>query len=221
VDIEAPDLVELTLEHIIEGIEASDLRREFDTDLDNTVSQTEYDEYLEVASLEYLAINDQLMQIEDGTMTCSTVAVSFNNLVGTHVDSTVKVTIRVDVRYEFDFQGSGRSVTYTGVWDATGAGFDMWDVTDDSSYRLKVSGTYDLDISSLQHMEDQIEDGDVGILLDGTEMQNLWNDTMGQVTSITVVKPKQEDGDSPGLGIGITAAAILCSMVVASRRQRR
>jgi hypothetical protein len=162
------------------------------------------------------------MRVDGGTMTCSTVAVTFLGLVGSQTDSTTLVTARVVVTTDFDLPDAGRSITYSGVWDATDTGIDMWDVTDTSSYELKVFGKYKLDITGPQALKDHLTDGDKGIELSGTEMQSQWNATMGQVTSVTVVSTKNSGGDdgddSPGFGLIVAASAVLVAILVSIRR---
>jgi hypothetical protein len=226
VDIEFKKVeqVRYTIEIVIEGEDAKGLRGEFDSDVDGTVTQGEYDQHIEFKQLEMVSWNSTSIKLNDRKHQSRSMTFELQGMVGS-ATSTSPVTQVVVVDVFFAEPVEAGTHTYSDFLSTSDNGGDMWDVTADSLWTMSAPTGWKFKTDDWSSgLKTYLGAGGTTVTLSGLQMQSDWNTTMGVMNSFVITEkaPTDVDDESPGFGVAITMAGLLTVMMlaVAYRRKR-
>lgn len=214
------DRVVQTIEMLIEGEDAKDLRGEFDSDVDGTVTRAEYDQHIEFFHLEFASWNSTDLKLDGASHESKVMTFELLGVVGSST-STSPVTQVVVLDITFPQVEEGATHTYAGSLSGDRGG-DMWDVTADSLWTMSAPSGWRFKAEDLpQGVKTYLGGGGSTITLSGLQMRADWNESVGAVNAL-VITEKAEGGeeDAPGFGAVLGTTAILAAVATLHRRRR-
>lgn len=221
--------IRMTMSMWAEGEYAEETRSNFDTDEDGTVSQTEYDTMMDLMSSYMGDMNESTMKLDGKVNDRTGFEFSYDGLVGP-VDSTDPVITSIILDVYWDNVTEADTHTYgDGDWDDDEGGDEdgMWNVTDDSWFKMEVASPWKFDTTGWSaDMKGLLKSDDRVLEFTGADLQTKWNTTMADTDSIVITKNggggdgDGDDDDSPGFGALMAASALMAALVLASRRRR-
>jgi hypothetical protein len=214
------DRVVQTIELVIEGEDAKDLRGEFDSDVDGTVTRTEYDQHIEFFHLEFASWNSTDIKLDGNSHESKVMTFELEGVVGSST-STSPVTQVVVLDITFPQVDEGATHTYSGSLLGDRAG-DMWDVTADSLWTVSAPSGWRFKAEELpEGVKTYLGGGGSTITMSGLQMRADWNGSVGAVNALVITeKAGGGDEDAPGFAAPMAAFALLAVLVASSRRRR-
>ena len=206
-----------TIEIVIEGEEAKDLRGEFDTDVDGTVTRAEYDQHIDFFYLTAGSWNSTDMTLDGKGPVSKSMTFEFEGVIGSATStSPVTQVVVLDVRFpEPDEAGTH---TYAGSISGNDEAGDMWDVTADSIWTMSTPSGWKFKTDTWPAgLKTYLGGGGTTVTLSGLQMQSDWNTSMGLMTSIIITEKSGgvDEEESPGFGATISMAVLMIVTLVA------
>jgi hypothetical protein len=225
--VEVIDLthVQVTTDEVVSGDDAKSLRGEFDTDVDGSVSQAEYDQHIGFFLLEYITWNGTDMTLDDQDADRTVLKVEFLGIIGT-TTSTAPVTKRVVLDIWFPEVEKATSHKYEGDMSGGDEVGDLWHVTSDSQWLMTLPSDWKFETRGFHpDLIAYLNEEDTKITIPGTDMQTNWNASMGGMEGLFIEKrtggdDSDGDGDSPGFSAVLVVAGVLVAVIVTAVRRR-
>jgi len=213
-----------TIEVVIDGDDAKDLRGEFDTDVDGTVTRAEYDQHIEFFYLTAGSWNSTDMTLDGKGPVSKMMTFEFQGIVGSATStSPVTQVVVLDITFPQVDEETGTH-TYAGGLSGNDEAGDMWDVTADSLWHMTAPSGWKYKTDDWPAgLRTYMGGGGTTIALSGLQMQSDWNNTMGLVTSVVITEKTSGDDEEevPGFGLVITSAGLMVGMLLAVASKRR
>ncbi len=221
-EIVSIDHVRSIVQVVVDDEDARSLRAEFDSDGDQTVTQVEYDQHMELFHLTLSSWNSTDLTLDGVASNKKVMTVAFEGMVG-RTDSSSPVSQVVTLDIHFPEVAKKGTHTYSGDLAGGGNAGEMWHVTPDSLYTLVIPMGWTFDESGPHINLDYVDENGRKFTMTGNQMRAEWNATMGQMLSLSITEADDigADGEeSPGFGFLLAGIAIIGGMIVASAWKR-
>lgn len=213
-----------SFEIAVTGDDAKDLRGEFDTDVDGTVSKAEYDQHMGFLQLNFASWNTTDLELDGDGPISKEMTIELDGVIGS-ASSTAPVTQVVVLELRFAEPREASSHTYEGILSSTEAAGEMWDVTADSLWVMTAPPGWRFSTDGWpSDLRTYLGAGGTMVTLSGLQMQSGWNASMGAIGSLTISEKASGDGEeeeSPGFGLAMVVPALLAVPIVFAVRRKR
>jgi hypothetical protein len=225
VDIEFLKLerVRYTTEVIIEGEDAKSIRGQFDTDVDGTVTQDEYDQNMEFEYLLHGSWNSTDIKLNGRKPQSRIMTLEYQGVIGS-ATSTSPVTQAVVLTVNFAEPVAAGTHTYADFLSSSENAGDMWEVTSDSLFHMSAPDDWKFKTSGWPDgLRTYANNKGTTVTLSGLQMRSDWNTTMGVMTSLVVTENTADDVDeeTPGFPAMLSMVGILSALVLVASTRRR
>lgn len=216
--------VRYTLEVVINGEDAKDLRAEFDFDVDGTVTRAEYDQHIEFFYLEFASWNDTDTKLNGGNPVSKAMTFQLEGVIGS-ASSTSPVTQVVVLDVKFPQVAEAQTNTYADFLSSIESAGEMWDVTADSLWLMTAPNGWKFKTDDWpSDLKTYLNSKDTTVTMSGLQMQSDWNTTMGVMSSLVITEKGGDgngvDDESPGFGASIVMLGLLSAMAMAGLGRR-
>ena len=215
-----------TMKMYVQGDDADDMREDFDTNEDGTVTQAEFDQLMAYMGNAFDEMNSTNMTLDGMSSDHTAFTFTYEGVVGT-VESGADVVMTLVLDIYFVEPEDKDTHTYGNDWDDDDGSSDddgMWNVTDDSWFKMTLPSGWEFDTKGwssdlkgfLNSAGDMLE-------MTGTNLQADWNATMGGVSGVVIKKEGSggdDDDDSPGFGTATALVATSVALLIALARRR-
>ncbi|UCC92203.1 MAG: hypothetical protein JSW25_05880 [Thermoplasmata archaeon] len=214
--------VRYTIEVTIEDDDARALRGQFDTDVDGTVTQSEYDDQIGFEYLLHGSWNSTDIKLNGKRSQTRSMGLEFQGLVGS-ATSSAPITKVVVLDVMFAEPVAAGTHTYADFVSSSESAGDMWDVTTDSLWQMSAPDGWKFKTAEWpEDLKTYANSKGTSVSMSGFQMRSDWNTTMGVMTTLVMTErePDNVEDETPGFALVpmVTALGIVALVVLARRR---
>jgi hypothetical protein len=214
--------VRYTIEVVQEGDDAKDVRGEFDTDVDGTVTKAEYDQHIEFYQLLHSSWNSTDIKLNGKKPQSRVMTFGFEGVIGS-ATSTSPVTQVVVLDVHFAEPVAASTHTYADFLSSSESAGDMWDVTTDSLFHMSAPDGWKFKNNDWpDDLKTYANNKGTSVTMSGFQMRTDWNTTMGVMTSLVVTERTDEpiEEETPGFAVipMVAVLAVVAAVLVSRRR---